>query len=317
MLDRSRKEEALRQALSQTGKTKGDEIVFFCPKHGANPNRRDGQLSVNVVYDTFHCWSCGFSGRNLVPLLRTRGMTQFCREYIADLEQRPGGTRCVVLKVEDSHVYDAPKLPREFVSLTQKSGSPARTRALSYLASRGLDADDLYFWKLGFAESGELGGRIVIPSFDSRGLLNYVVGRSFTGDEYRYKPLGRLTKNIVWNEHMIDWSAPLYVTEGPFDAFVIRENVTILNGTFFPKALLARIVLEGTPVVLAMDADAYARQLDHIELLISYGIDCSIIDIRKARKKDVGSISRKDFYALPRIHVRNELDLMRVRIMTK
>lgn len=309
---------ALRSALDQEGKTKGDEIIFFCPKHGSRAGRAEGQMSVNLKTDTFNCWSCGFKGRsNLMPLLKLKGMTNVCKQYVAELEdKRRDCTRGIVVEVPKE--YDAPVLPPEFKSLLTYSRSPVYRAALAYLAKRGLTTDDLLRWKLGYCEDGEMAGRIIVPSFDERGELNFVVGRTFYDDPYRYKPYPRRQcKDIVWNDYMVDWTEPLVVTEGPFDAFIAEENTTILQGTILPEALVRKIVLSGIDVYFAMDADAFKRQLEYIELFLSYGITCRYVDIRGKGKKDLGAMTKAEFRerkASAQV-VRNDLDILRMRVM--
>jgi hypothetical protein len=307
---------ALRSALDQRGLEKGDEVVFFCPKHGASAGRKDGQLSVNLLTDTFNCWSCGYKSRNnLTPLLKIKGMTSICRKYVEELEEL---RKASILNpaIEAPKLYDQPVLPPEFRSLSVPSKSYFFRRALDYLAERGLRTDDVLRWKLGYAETGYLAGRIVIPSFDETGELNFVVGRSFMGDSLRYKPGGKLCKDIIWNDYMVDWTAPLVITEGPFDAFVAEENVTILQGTILPDSLVRKIVLSGVDVYFAMDADAFKRQLKHIELFLSYGVVCRYVDIRSRGKKDLGAMTKSEFRerkAAAKV-VHDEFDILRMRV---
>lgn len=309
-MERTKKARALRAILGDY-REKGEEIIFFCPKHGARAGRTDGQLSVNLKTDWFNCWSCGFKGRNLVPILRMGSNKEILQEYLAEIEDK-NPSRCVVLKV-----YDTPVLPAEFKSLSVPSRSPYFGAAMEYLAKRGLTTDDILKWKLGYCEEGDLKNRIVIPSFDEFGELNYVVGRAFYESEtYRYKPWPEhQCKDIIWNDYMIDWTRPVVLTEGPFDAFVVGDNVTILQGTILGEKLLQKIVLSGVDVYFALDADAFKRQLGHIELLLSYGVGCFCVDVRG--KKDVGSMTRKEFEERKQAakQMATDLDVLKMRVL--
>lgn len=309
---------ALRTSLDQDGVEKGDEVVFFCPPpplgHGNPRNRPYGQLSVNLVTDEFNCWSCGLKGRNLYRLLAARGKTKISQDYL--IEQEESRRSGIVVKKPEKE-YDPPALPPEFKTLSVRSKSPYYRAALAYLARRGLVTDDILRWKLGYCESGELAGRIVIPSFDRDGELNYVVGRSFYDDPYRYRPYPRhVGKDLVWNDYMVDWTRPVRLTEGPFDAFTIGDNVTILQGTNLPEALVSRIVMSGVDVYFAMDADAFHRQLRHIEVFLSYGITCRYVDIKGRKVKDVGTLTRAQYLELERESklIRSDLDILKMRI---
>jgi hypothetical protein len=308
---------ALRTALHQEGEVRGDEVVFFCPKHGAKAGRTVGQLSVNLKTDWFNCWSCGFKSRNLYLLLVTNGKTPISKQYLEEVEdQRRDTRRCLV--VETTKVYDPPALPPGFKSLSVPSRSPYYTAAMAYMGRRGLGLSDALRWKLGYCDEGEMSGRIIIPSFDEYGELNFVVGRAFYDDPLRYKPWPKhQCKDIVWNDYLVDWTHPVVVTEGPFDAFVAEDNATILQGTILPDSLVRKIVLAGTDVYFAMDADAFKRQLEYIELFLSYGITCRYVDIKGRGKKDLGAMTKTEFRerkAAARV-VRNELDILKLRVM--
>lgn len=315
---------ALRTALLQEGTVKGDEAVFFCPPppvgHGNPRNRAVGQLSVNLDTDWFNCWSCGFKGRNIYPLLTARGKTKVSREYLEEMEEkRQDSRRCVQILIPEKE-YDQSRLPDEFKSLSVPSRSPYVRQALAYLAGRGLTTDDVLRWKLGYCEDGEMAGRVIIPSFDEHGELNFCVGRSIYEVEqaHRYRPFPwHQCKDIVWNDYQIDWTKPITVTEGPFDAFKAEENVTILQGTIFPEALVRKIVLSGVDVYFAMDADAFRRQLEYIELFLSYGTVCRYVDVKKGKKKDLGAMTKQEFRErkLAARTVRNELDILKMRVL--
>lgn len=306
---------ALRTSLGQEGKEHGEEIVFFCPKHGSKAGRSVGQLSVNLKTDWFNCWSCGFKARDIYPLLILRGKTAISAQYLEELKEKHRDfRRCQVIEV--AKVYDPPAIPQEFKSLTTPSRSPYYRAAMAYMAKRGLGTEDVLRWKLGYCEEGEMAGRIVVPSFDEYGELNFVVGRTFYEDPLRYKPFPKhQCKDIVWNDYMVDWEEPVTITEGPFDAFVAEENTTILQGTILPDSLVRKIVLNGTDVYFAMDADAFKRQLEYIELFLSYGIGCRYVSIRG--KKDLGAMTKAEFRerkAAAKV-VRNELDVLKMRVM--
>src|SRR3990167_1081964 len=68
-MQRERKLALLRQVFKQPGRNLGhDEYAFFCPHHGARPDRVIGQLGVNISTDRWHCYSCGRGGKSLLFL---------------------------------------------------------------------------------------------------------------------------------------------------------------------------------------------------------------------------------------------------------
>ena len=59
--------------------------------------------------------------------------------------------------------------------------------AINFLRKRGLDDIDIKKYKIGFCDDGVYQNRIIVPSYDENGVLNYFVGRSFMGDNMKYK----------------------------------------------------------------------------------------------------------------------------------
>ena len=262
---------------------------------------------MNLKIDWFHCWVCDWKGKSLVPILRLRGNTPELQEYLGEMEDKPK-------TVVPERVYEQPKLPEGFKTLSRPSASPYYRAAMAYLTSRGLDIGDVLRWKLGYCGEGEYRGRIMIPSFDEHGELNFVVGRSFYDDPRSYKH-ENISKDIVWNEYMVDWDRPVVVTEGPFDAFKAEDNVVALQGSIMGSALFNKIVTTGVDVQFAMDTDAFKKQMNIIGRLLRFGVTCWYVNLMG--KKDVGVMTKEEFQqargkALP---VRSELDLLRLRVM--
>lgn len=287
---RERKIQIVRQALKQQGKNLGEgEYAFFCPKHDHRPDRVVGQLGLNIDSGKFHCWSCGFSGKNLLPILE-KGSQEY-REYQLSLCEK-------VEQVEKW--FEAPVLPREFRSLSRNWGGIFYRNAVSYLHERGLSDRDIFWWKLGYCEDGEYRGRIVIPSFDDIGLLNFFTARAIDPhNSWRYKN-GNFSKDIIFNDYMIDWRNPVTLVEGPFDSFKAGENSIPVLGSFLSPGtkLFNRIVLAGIDVFIAFDADAEEKQNSVIESLLSYGVTSWAMRVKG--KKDVGEMSKDEFSSLKR-----------------
>jgi hypothetical protein len=138
------------------------------------------------------------------------------------------------------------------------------------------------------------GTRIVIPSFDDDGDINYFAARSYNGDSYKYKN-PRASKNIIFNELFVDWSADLTIVEGAFDAIVAGNAVPILGSTLRKDSrLLRKIVLNDTPIYLALDPDAIEKERRLIQMLLRYDIELYKINI--SGYEDVGAMSKEDFF---------------------
>lgn len=273
---RERKVQGLRESLGPEQIRKGDEYVFFCPRC----KHRKPKLSVNVETDAFHCWVDNFKGLNLAPLLKG----EIKAEYVTELKGTGADRRPPEKK------YDEVRLPTEFRTLTKEWRGPYYQAAVNYLSSRGVGPKEILRWKLGYCEDGEYRYRIIVPSFDEYGHLNFFVGRYFydNTDVVKYKS-GNFCKDIVWNDYQVDWDRPVTLVEGPFDAMKVADNVVALQGTILHDKLLTRIVASGVPVTVALDSDARDKQYQIIHELLSYGVDCNYTMLYG--RKDLGEMT--------------------------
>ena len=76
-------------------------------------------------------------------------------------------------------IVEQVELPKEFKPLYKKSDSFKYKHALNYLLKRGLRPEDIIKYNIGYCETGEYEDKIIIPSYDSDGKLNFFVGRDF------------------------------------------------------------------------------------------------------------------------------------------
>ena len=154
--------------------------------------------------------------------------------------------------------------------------------------------EDIRNWKIGYFTGGKSGGRMVIPSYNWEGDANYFIARSFVGDWKRYlnPPVGR---DIVFNELYVDWDEEVVLVEGVFDSIVAGSNaIPILGSTLRENSrLFQQIVLNDTPVYLALDKDAESKRNWIINSFLRYDIELYIINT--SDYDDVGSMTREQF----------------------
>ena len=271
-------------------KESGQELLFKCPSCGHHKRK----LSVNLDKNAFKCWICDYRGRNLRRLVRRYGSyvqlskwdkitNRFDLANFADLfMDQPD--REEEIKVE---------LPQEFRTLTSKDRPLISNPAFRYLRERGLTRDDILKWKIGYCFDGQYRNRIIVPSFNDDGDVNYFIARSYSGDSYKYKN-PRASKNIVFNELFIDWDRDLVLVEGVFDAIVAGNAIPILGSTLRSDSrLIQKIVYNDTPVYIALDPDAAQKERKIIQTLLRYDIELYKIDV--SGYEDVGSMPKETF----------------------
>ena len=163
-----------------------------------------------------------------------------------------------------------------------------------YLTKRKITQKDIVKWKMGYCVSGDFGGRIVIPSFTDKGELNYFIARSYNGHwkKYMNPPASR---DIVFNDLMVDWNTDIVLVEGVFDAIRADANaVPLLGSQLNEKSILFQKIIKHNPrVYIALDPDAEKKSAKLIKKMLSYGIDLYKIEITPYT--DVGEMPRSEF----------------------
>ena len=259
-------------------KNKGD-VWHKCPfcKHPRN------KLSVNLISEKWHCWHCNAKGRKLFVLLRKLNATKTQIEELNDIL----GERsfAIVDKKRDDYV----SLPLEFVPLLSgNTNSPHYKNAIHYLRKRGLSKIDILRHNIGYAETGEYNGMIIIPSYDSEGVVNYFVSRAFYETDYKHKN-PNVSKDVVGFDMLINWKKDLNLVEGAFDAIAAGENTIPLFGKILPASLSKKIIENKVKRInIILDSDAKKAAIKHSEYFMGYGIDVHLIDLPGKDPSELG-----------------------------
>jgi hypothetical protein len=278
----------------------GLNISVLCPNCAEKKGFGYNKKKLVIRTDTFvsHCWVCNSKSRNLVPWLK-RWYPNHLGEYIGTFLKGQQLTDIDPDDLEDKEVHATLPEGYQFLLHADNEDSP---KARRYLSSRGIfNERDYWYWKFGIAPNNEdLKDRIIIPSFDASGNVNYWTARSYNKKVYpKYinPPVPR--ESVIFNEINIDWSKPLTLVEGPFDLLKCNENATCLLGSSFgPEYVLFRKIVENeTPVVLALDEDAKEKALVICRSLAEYGINVTTLNVTK-QKGDVGAMTKEEFKAL-------------------
>ena len=158
---------------------------------------------------------------------------------------------------------------------------------------RGVTMKDILKWKIGYCSSGDYAGRVIVPSFDNDGDVNYFVGRSYDGNWKKYMN-PQASRNMVFNDLYVDWESDLSIVEGVFDAIVAGNAVPILGSSLRDDSdLIMNIVRNDTPVYIALDPDAEKKAMKIIKKLLTFGVELYKVDILPY--SDVGDMSKVEY----------------------
>ena len=285
------KKEARNILISVLGYSKpsGREILFKCPVC----DHHKLKLSINLSKNAFKCWICDYRGRNIRRIIRRFGSFIQLQKWDQITNREDLERFSDLFNDEVKEEINTIELPECFLSLANKKQPATSKFANQYLNSRGISKQDILRWKIGFCFEGEYRNRVIVPSFDENGNVNYFVARSYTNDSYKYKN-PTASKNIIFNELFVDWDDDLVIVEGVFDAIVAGNAVPLLGSTLYSRSpLIKKIVLNDTPVYIAIDPDAPDKERKIIETLLAYDIELYKIDI--SGYEDVGSMPKNVF----------------------
>jgi hypothetical protein len=247
------------------------------------------KLIIKLDTEQYHCWVCGMKGGKVYPLF-----AKYAPSYAQDAKELFRGPS----KAAEQKEKDVVQLPKGFQLLaTSKDDRDPDIRAVfRYLHSRGIDDHDLWRMRLGAVKTGKLRRRVIFPSLNSEGELNYWVSRAVDKEiKLKYFNSKAQKKDIIFNECDINFHEQVTIVEGPFDLIKCDRNATCLLGSSLSKGheLFRRLMLHKTPVLLALDSDMVDKTHKIASLLYSAGCDVSIMPL--GRFGDVGEMSKQEF----------------------
>jgi len=271
--------------LGKGKETSNNNYAFHCPFC----NHAKPKLEVNLVPNKkgenfWYCWVCNAKGKTLVGLFKKLKITP---DKIAELRSMLGFTA----RDTEEKIIDAVELPKEYKSLTNLSRTDIVAKhVLMYLKKRGITKSDILKYNIGYCEEGRYSGRVIVPSYDKDGRINYFIARSVDPKSTKKYDAPKCNKNeIIGLEYFINWSTPVILCEGMFDAIAIKRNAIPLLGKTIPKALMMKLVTsEVKTVYVALDRDALKDALKYAEQLLNLGKDVYLVDLQDKDPSDMG-----------------------------
>lgn len=282
-----------------------EQIKVCCPKC----QERDGllypdgkfNLEINTKNNIFKCWKCEapkFSG-TIGKLIHEYGTPYDYSQYRTFYRIYYVGQTFFKNETEDDvdYIVDV-KLPPEYISF--KDYNPyLKSHMIAYeywVLERNLDTNLLEKYNIGFCLDGEYKNRLIIPSYDKFGDLNYFTSRSFTKQKPPYLNPNVDREKIIFNEKNINWDSTIYLVEGVFDLFSMPYNTIPLLGKELYSLIFNKIKEKKPNIVLVLDPDAIKQSINiYRDLLSIYGYD----DNEKLRivlldgKLDIDEIRKK------------------------
>lgn len=259
------------------------QLQFGCPhcaeKHG---DRELQKYNLECNFFVFHCWKCASEDDDemhgsVFKLIKLYGNEQLYKDY----------KECVV-SLKESKLYnldfandfkvdlsqiDEVKLPNGFRPFKEDRFYPPQ--AMEYIQKRGITWDIIHEYNLGFTTYSEddkiASNRIIIPSYNKFGELNYWTGRDFTNNPKRQRYYNPKTerKSLIFNEEKIQWDADINIVEGPFDHLVVPNSIPLLGKALNKdyKLFWELLTKANANINIFLDGDAYDTVIETYKAL--------------------------------------------------
>lgn len=263
------------------------QISFDCPvcaeEKGLDQGDGKGNLEINYIRHVYKCWACGETHGTHGPLGKLfDGYATKQQKKVYNL-----------IKPEEFKQEDKKKvrlrLPEGFVKF--KDSNPRfipHIEAYKYLQSRGITDEMIEKYNIGYTVSGDFAYRIIIPSYNSEGQVNYFVGRAWVKKKMKYKNPASVPKDeIIFNEHLIDWDKDIYLVEGAFDSFFL-DNPLVMLGKKMSKLIFETLYTKANGnIIICVDGDAWDDGLKMYHELNGGRLYNKVKIIRLPKDKDV------------------------------
>ena len=277
----------VESVLGKGQSTSKGNYSFKCPFCSHHKNKLEVSLRTTSKRENFwHCWVCNAKGKTLLSLFKKIKAPQ---DKINELN-----ILIVPSKKEEHISSNNLELPKEFISLSQdvenRVAQIEAKHALKFLKSRGITEDDIIKYNIGFCKEGKYQYRIIIPSYDEYGKLNYFMARDYKEPslkKYLNPPVS--AKDVIGWELYINWDAPIILVEGMFDALTIKRNVIPLFGKVIHGKLMEKLVKSSVNrIYIALDNDARRDALKQAEMLMSYGKEVYMVEMEGKDANEIG-----------------------------
>ena len=281
----------LAQHLGNYKTLAGNNHYFECPVC----HHHNHKLTLNIEKSVFNCWHCEVKGKSFLYLLKLAGVSN-SNQYKKIFNEE------AKINIKDiDNIFGKEEvrknkliLPKGYGSLFKNIEKTFYKPALEYLLNRGLKKEDVLKYDIHYSVSDQ---RVLFPSYDREHNLNYYVARSIQPFEnYKYKNAMTSKREVIFNEHLIEWNKPVYIVEGIFDAILSRKNAVPILGSNVGKGslLFKRLLQNNTEVIIALDADAKKKMLKMINELVKYNIPVTYVDW-KSEERDIAEMGSAKF----------------------
>lgn len=257
------------------------QYQFNCPNCAEEKGGIDNKYNLDISFSLgkYHCWSCDISGL-ISNLIKYYGGKSLYDEYIHIINEIKE-TQYYNLEMfkDNPDIFEEKylKLPKTF----RKIGIGRNTNKTleQYLAKRKISQDIIDYYNIGITgwdgEEYKWRNRIIFPSYNLFGDLNYFVGRTYADNDKRvkYRNCDADKKNIVLHEDKIQWDADIYLVEGAIDCIYYPNTISMLGKTLTRDCELYNKLYDraNANIVICLDGDTKISETKRIYSTLNHG----------------------------------------------
>lgn len=286
---------------------------FFCPFHG----EKNPSLSISFDKGIWHCFSCHKGG----------SLNELCKQMVGKNIFRVLGLEDEFKNLgEDTKLeyipYQEKEINEENISLDIRGvllPYNLSNEALSYLHIRGISLDIAKKYNFQYAEDININGRkfmkrLMIPIYGEKGKLVNYEGRDVTRKNKIKVLYPKDSIKPIWNIQNLDRKAPLYVTEGLIDLFLLEEdreffnNITVIFGSAI-SSYQKKMLQQFDKIIGVFNNDNAGRSaLENLKEELGKKIDSLTFS---SEFKDIGEIWEKKGMKVKEFREKGGFDLKR------
>lgn len=272
-------------------RSKGNR-AYICPFHPTNSHKLEINFDESSSnFQHWACWSCPpknkSKGKSILSLFKKKNVSD---HYLNELN-RIIPNKFIKISPKNKN-NDICQLPKEYLNFKFNNNILER-KALNYLKSRNIHRSDIIKYNIGYCIEGKYSDRIIIPSYDENGELNFFTGRSYVNNDYKKYDNSPTSKDIIIFDLLINWDLPIILVEGVFDAIAVKRNVIPIMGKSIQPSLLKKIIEKSVKkIYIALDNDAIESSIEFCEKFMNEGKKVYLV---KLNEKDPSKMGFEEF----------------------
>jgi DNA primase len=281
------------------------QYQFNCAYCADNKGSVDNKYNLEISFSLgkYHCWSCGSAG-SLSKLILSRGGKSLMEEYFNIINEiKENKFYDLNLFKDNGDIFEERylKLPKTYRKIDL---STCRDKALvAYLNKRKITQDIIDQYHIGYTlwdnEEPSWRNRIIFPSYNASGDLNYYIGRTYKDTDKRpkYKNCTADKNQIVLHEDKIQWDADIYLVEGAIDCIYYPNTISLMGKHLKSNTEVYSKLYEraNANIIICLDGDTTVNEVKRIYKVLDRGrlrgkIKYIRLDTNELPYKDFGEL---------------------------